>query len=44
MPLFQTWVKTRVGTYQGGVLHGLESEELGGLKMEKVMRVAQDGS
>jgi len=44
MPLFQAWYKTHVGTYQGGILHHLESEQLGGLKLEKVVRVAQDGS
>lgn len=44
MPLFQAWYKTHVGTYQGGILHHLDSEQLGGLKLEKVVRVAQDGS
>lgn len=44
MLLFQAWYKTHVGTYQGGVRHGLENEQLGSLKPEKVVRVAQDGS
>lgn len=52
MPPFQAWYKTHVGPYQGGTLHGLESEQLGGLRPQgmeesesgKVVKVAQDGS
>ena len=52
MPLFQVWYKTHVGPYQGGTLHVLESEQLGGLRPQgmeeseygKVVKVAQDGS